>query len=519
MLFQHHIPNVSFRKWIWQDQENRLLLCLSATLIVAQFIVFKFLYPFPNFMPPDSYSYLDAAYQNKEINMWAIGYSKFLRLFSCFTNSHAALVWCQYGLLEASVFYFLFSVRYLLAPARWLFRLLLASSILNPLLPHISNFVSSDALFASLSLIWFTQLLWILCKPNLHLLLWHSIILLLAFMVRYNALYYPFISIAAVAFSQLRLKLKVLGVGLMALFLGAFICQTEYRYYKETNTVQFSAFGGWQLAANALYGYAHVKPESPVNLPARFRPLHTVVNQHMDSIRSLSIRPDKDVAIYYLWDFRSPLKVYLHDKWRKDTITPYFQQWASMAPLYADYGRYLMLQHPKSFLKYYMWPNLIKYYSPPPGFMGFYNLGDDVVDPIAVTWFGWKNNRIHNYFGKQLIRIAKYFSILTAIINLVFITSFIAFACSGGFRKCSYNNKLILWWMLHIWFCNMVFSVFSAPIELRYQLFPLIITHVFLGLILCFLVEEGKGARHVSGQEGHSGITSSTAELEVHTTQ
>src|SRR5690606_7000897 len=85
MSFQHHIPSISFRKWIWESREGRQLLTVSGTVILIQFIIFKYLYPFPNFLP-DSYSYMEAAFNNQFINMWPIGYSKFLRLFSVFTK-------------------------------------------------------------------------------------------------------------------------------------------------------------------------------------------------------------------------------------------------------------------------------------------------------------------------------------------------------------------------------------------------------------------------------------------------
>src|ERR1700691_3094352 len=146
MVFTGPIPDIAFIPWLRSNRENRWLLWLVSVGIIIQFIVFKFLYPFPNFMPPDSYSYLRTAYENDMINMWAIGYSKFLHLFSTFETSDVVLVWFQYLFLEAAILYFLFTIRYLLSPGRWLFRVLLVISVFNPLIPHISNFVSSDGL-------------------------------------------------------------------------------------------------------------------------------------------------------------------------------------------------------------------------------------------------------------------------------------------------------------------------------------------------------------------------------------
>lgn len=490
MLFTHSIQTMSFRRWVLWDRESRLLLKLSTILIVVQFILFKFLYPYPNFMPPDSDGYIEAAFYNYSINIWPIGYSKFLRLISSFSSSHYALILFQYILLEACLLYFLYTLRYLLLPGKWLFRVLIVCSVLNPLLPHIANFVSSDALFAALSLIWFTQLLWIIYRPGYQLLVFHSFVLLFAFMVRYNALFYPFISIAVFFLTNLPVRVKLLSTCVVILLLGSFIGHTSYKYYNYIGTAQYSGFGGWLMAANALYGYAHATLDPVEKVPARFQKLHAMVNQHMDSIRDLAPRPDEEVDIYYCWDEKSPLREYLGDRWIGDSTTVFFKRWATMAPLYADYGRFLIERHPVLFAKYYMWPNFVKYYAPPTKFMSLYNLGREDVSPMTAAWFGWEDNRIVPRYRDKAIRITEFFSILIAVINLVFMLSFIAFVCLSGFRRCTPCNKRLLWWMFVIWLCNMGFSVLSAPIEMRYQIFAMIITYPFAALLVECMIRE-----------------------------
>lgn len=489
MLFKEPIPSVQFKKWLWQDAENKRLHLFAAFCMIISFTWLKILYPFPNFMPPDSNSYLEAAFTNQFINIWAIGYSKFLRLVSCFTNSHFVLVLLQFIMLQASVLYFLFSLRYLFGPGKWVFRCLLAVIILNPLLVHISNFVSSDALFTTLSIAWFTQLLWIIYKPGKKVLVWHSIIILIAFTVRYNALYYPIISIIVIAFTGLSKRIKFLGIGLIILLLSIFIGSTQYEYYKKTGTVQYSAFGGWQMAANSLYGYAYAKPDDAEKVPMRFYSLHKLVNKHMDSLRRFPpfLRPDKEVAVYYLWDFKSPLRVYMNQTYRKDTATKYLERWATMGPFYAAYGRFLIQQHPYEFLKHYLWPNFIKYYAPPTKFMGSYNMENETVAPIVTTWFGWKNNKLPSYFKNRRIQIAEVFPIVFAVINLSFGLALLSFFSLGGFRNLNNSDRRILWLMVIVWFSNMVFSVFAAPIELRYQLFPMVLTLGFAWLMISYI--------------------------------
>src|SRR5581483_12291373 len=143
--------SLSFTHWVWQDRENRITIALSTVVSIAAFIWLKLLYPFPNFLP-DSYSYLKAAFNNQSINMWPIGYSMFLRLFSSFTRSDTALIFTQYLLLQTALLYFLLTLRYLLAPPKWTMRVILIASIANPLSLLISNFESISNKHVQLSI-------------------------------------------------------------------------------------------------------------------------------------------------------------------------------------------------------------------------------------------------------------------------------------------------------------------------------------------------------------------------------
>jgi hypothetical protein len=305
-------------------------------------------------------------------------------------------------------------------------------------------------------------------------------------------MYYPFISIGSILFAHASKRTKWLGIGFTAFLLLFFIGLTQYEYKIKTGTIEYSAFGGWQLAASALYGYAYANPDDPTKVPGKFRSLHTLVNKHMDSLRHLAARPDQEVGVYYFWDFKSPLRVYMNELLFKRSNSPYFTRWALMAPLYAAYGRYLIMKHPLPFLRHYVWPNLVKYYAPPAQFMALYNLGNKRVDSIAVTWFGWKNNKLPTRTYDLRIPVAQVFSLIAPVINVVFVASFLAFISLGGFRQCNACTKRVLLYTLIIWFGNMVFSIFTAPIELRYQLFPLLITFVWDVIFVAFIVQQTK---------------------------
>jgi len=421
--------------------------------------------------------------------MWPIGYSMFLRLFSSLTRSDTALVLTQYLLLQASLLYFLFTIRYWLNPAKWVFRIILFSCVSNPLSPLVSNFVASDALFTALSIIWLAQLLTISLRPTVNLLIRHAVILVLAIMVRHNALYYPLVSFACIGFTAMPLKARLIGWATILLLVGGSVGQSIYRYRELTGKAQFSAFGGWQLASNALYGYAYSGHPDPVNaLPQGLQSLHQLVNHHMDSVKRLSNRPDQEPGIYYLWDDKAPLKEYLRQKWAMDTITDDFSKWASMGPLYASYGTWLIRHHPGDYISRFLWPNIVRYYTPDPEFLHSYNMGSDSVEEIARFWFHFKTRKVRS--GAKDLPFISAFPITLALINLLFVLAFIGFAWLGGFRDTCIPFRRTLSWVAIVWLANMGFSVLASPIVLRYQLFPMLFTFIFTALLLGYVVHK-----------------------------
>src|SRR5580658_9499252 len=105
--------------YLWKNKVNRGWWVAGLAIFLVQFIVFKFKYPYANYMP-DSYSYLEAAAANTDVNMWPVAYSKFLRLISVFTHSDKVVVGLQYLFLQVSSLFFLFSLLYFQKIGKWL---------------------------------------------------------------------------------------------------------------------------------------------------------------------------------------------------------------------------------------------------------------------------------------------------------------------------------------------------------------------------------------------------------------
>lgn len=460
----------SFKYFVFR--KYGVIIWFAVICSTLQFVLFKSLFPFANFIP-DSYGYLDAALNNSDIHIWPIGYAKFLRLFRGITTSDTALVLTQYLFLQLTTVYFIFTLLYLLKPGKILSYILLIFFIINPLALSISNYISSDALFTSLSLLWTACLLWIVYLPKPFHVWLQSLVLFLAFTVRYNALYYPLVATIILLISRTPWRAKVTCIGLSILLIGTFIWHSGNEYKKLIGTTQFSAFSGWQIASNALFMYSRLRNNDNIP-PKQFTSLHRTTLKHIDSLKHLSIRPDSILGVYYLWNEKAPLQRHMEDIWGPGINSAvHFKEWASLSQLYASYGTYLIRHHPISYIKYYIYPNTVNYFIPPSEIFDYYNVEGNNVRPLAQFWFNYKSTSI-NGLSKET-KILRCFSILCTLVNCLFAYSVIMFILLKRFRKSNHLFRSIFYLAIILWLTNMIFSILASPIVLRYQIFPMTI--------------------------------------------
>ncbi|OMP80062.1 NAD(P)/FAD-dependent oxidoreductase [[Flexibacter] sp. ATCC 35208] len=478
-----------WKEWLQQPRYKTYgWLAIAAVLI--QWIVFKYLYPYASFINGDSYAYLETAYHNLTINTYPVGYSMFLRLVSVFTKSDTALVTVQYLIQQASLVGWLFSVFYFLRLGRAVEIILLCFWVCNPVFLYLANYVSSDSLFLTLSLVWFTILLWILFQPTKQLLFWHGIVIILAFMVRYNAMWYPIISVCVISLSQQSLIRKAAGIMWSLALIGLFGFYTAAEYQRTTGIRQFSPFSGWQLANNALYAYRYVDGTAVKKVPPRFQELDKTVRTYFDTTRDTDKYPQEllKASTVYMWDIRSPLQIYMLKQFRKDPLASSLKRWAKVGPLYKEYGSYLIRQYPVTFIQMYVWPNFLKYYAPPVEFLEQYSTGKDSVMPIAKAWFGYKSLRIKSRFKTMEVHVLDFFPVFTGAINILFVLSIISFFILEGYKQKKVLTKLVIiagsYWMM-----NLAFSVFASPIALRFQLLNIIIVLSCTSVIIEYIVK------------------------------
>lgn len=453
-------------------QKHRVALWIIAACLVIEFVVYKILYPHPNFMP-DSYGYLGAATKNESISTWPIGYSRFLRIESAFTKNDIVLVLFQYLFLQFSILHCLFKIDYYLPLKQsWLY-VLAGIFVLNPIALFISNYVAADALFTGLTLLWFCVLLDLLLQPMKWLVWIQAMLLILLFTIRYNALYYPVIATGVLLFAKLSWRIRLSGIGLMFLLIGLFVWHNEIQYRKLTGKAQFSPFGGWMLAGNALFMYSRL-PKDKEPPPAKFSGLQQLVDHHMDSLQKAKARPDSMMGIYYIWD--GPLRKYMNMTYKKDSTTGYFKRWAIMGGVYQEYGAYLIKKHLGEYARYFLLPNAGYYFSPPAEFLDIYNQGWDSVGVEVKDWFGYKDKYVKAY--SKRIDVAGYVSVVNTLLNIVFFVGLLGFLTLKGNQMVDAKFRVIIGLTLVVSLCNFLFSVTLAPIVLRYQIFSFVLIAV-----------------------------------------
>lgn len=479
-------------------KEHKTILLTSSILLILQFILFKIIYPFPNFLP-ESTSYIEAAKNHQPLNSWPIAYSKFLFIFHFLSHFHLLLVLFQYFFLELNILFFLFTISEAFDLNKKATSILFILNVCNPVILHISNFISSDSLFVGLSLCWFSLLMQLINKPRKTTFFLHVLVLILAFSLRYFALYYPLISIATILFLKMKASVKVSGISLIVFCISGYFFITVKKYQKYTNTTQFSSFGGWQLAANALYGYAHSPLDSLDQVPPEFRPLHKVVNEHMMWLNTFRERPDAYISIYYQWNDHAPLKYYMSINYSGDSTTGDFQRYAVMGKLYGSYGYWLIRRHPINYLRYFAIPNFIDYYAPDTEFMGSYNMGFDSVSNITMKWFDLKTARVYNRLHSKTILEIHPYTIFFPIVNVIFIVSLL-FTLSAKLIRQNLYARQIVRLTVAVWSSTILFGSLSAYVILRYEIFPFIITLTFSIVMLALLLRELKSDQVVSHQ-------------------
>lgn len=473
---------------------DRSYLVGATALSLILFFIFKLMYPHP-FMVMDSYVYIRPLVEGHSVNSFPMGYTWFLQLFSFFSRSATLLVWVQYLLLEASCLFFFFSLLRIFQPgAKWMKVLLFLFFFVNPLFLFCSNFIMSDALFTTLSILWITQLMWIMAHPRPYMIFTHALLLLLVFTVRYNALYYPFIASFILLATRMRPWLKVAAIVLQFVLIGGFIRYTRGEMERSSGIRQFSPFGGWRMANNALYMYGHVCQENNDTVPARFATLDYMVKRYFRAVKWVDDLSDaRSGGAFYAADGGSPLVQYKLRQYGQDSAFLDLRTFGQLAPLYSAYGTYLVRKYPGAYCRWFLWPGAIRYaISPTEVFSSlspFYLRQDDIGRQTS-SWFGLKTLMVSPAKIRLRTTILSPYPILLGMIHLAFIIGMLGFVIFGGLKKVGRANAWIVITVIAFWVTDFFFKITAGAIVLRHQLFLMILEFAFALVFLDFIARQ-----------------------------
>lgn len=474
------------RNPIWSNK----LLITSSILSIGIWIIFKKLYVNIN-MVYDSYYYIYAAEKKLNVNIWPIGYSYFIRLTGLITHSPLIFTTIQYIIFQLSLINFYFTINrfYKLPVLSTLLYCLLI--ILNPIIPYTCNFIMSDALFAGLTIFWFSNVLQLLHAPKIRTIVINVLLIISVIAVRYNSLYYPLISTAAFLLCKRNIIYKIAGIFSQVLLIYLFIAFISFEVKKIGGHYQFSPFGGWKIANNALYMYDHINNKS-INVPDKFSLINkTTINYfNNDHVNYNLLNIDYTSGSWYMFDNQSPLVIYMHAVTAPDTTQLGIIQFCKLSSLMQDYGGYLIKKYPIQYGKYFIFPNTMRYLIPPTEIywkLSPFNLRNDFLKVYPERWFGInsldapeKSIKFRNY-------IFNFYPSLVFTIHLLFLLSVLGFILFGSIKKSRPEIIRPIYLLLLFWLTDFGFNIFASGVVLRYLIITVLIEITFILLVLSVL--------------------------------
>jgi len=465
----------TYLAFIWKKEANREYLLYGLVICIVQFVVFKILYPYPDFYN-DSLWYIWAASANMDISVWPIGYSKFLSAFHALTVSDTALTVFQYFFMQLVLLNFYFTIIYFFKTGRWTRNVLFFFLLINPLTLYLANTVISDSLFGALTLLWLTQLIWLLQRPYVVQIFTQAILVFLCFSIRHTACYYPFISSVAFVLSRQSVWKKLSGILLSFLFPFLFIQYSKNAAYEFIGYRQSSLFTGWQLANNALYIYEYLPEDSMLFTTPETRELDRMARSFFRGKYFLKNRSSiyQFPGSYFVAQGEGPLKQYFFLHSRGLIAIDKVRDWGKMSTIFELYGRSIIMNHPLAYIRYFGAANARFFFLPPLADMQVYNGGQNKIYPIAREWFAYTSTEI-DCLAPGIQRYLMVYSSLFLLFNIYFWGQLVFVGLRTGIKSLLKANHCSYFILLAYLLINFLFSLFAAINVLRYQYIPMVI--------------------------------------------
>ncbi len=446
------------------------LISIGVLVLIAAFLLLKFCFPYPDFFL-DSYNYVRNAAQPEPVTYRPNGYPTFLTLTHSISDSGYFTVASQFLIYVFSSFFFFFSCDYLFGLPKkyknWLFALV----VFNPILLLQTNLVSSDSLFSSFTVIWFTLSLWCIVRPNLLVLVLQVIALAICFRLRYTALYFPIVAVLFFAISKANILFRFAGIALSLLIVYHFVEIQKDKMEENMGIRTLSGFTGWQIANNVLCYYKHVDVKAE-DLPTNeMKTLDIFVKHYIDSVGT----EEGSIHTDYLWSAKSPLKkymIYSANKLADETsyLRSYFYHWCISSVLYSEYAWTIIKFDPMAYVRYFMLSNLKNFMYPELEILRNYDVLHSPLPPETKAWFNYDIDNLECRFKNLQKNIIAPFPAIFLLLNVFNFSAIAVFFFKNIKRYKSVDKdtrRLFIAWCV-FYFSFALFCLFSTIVLLRY---------------------------------------------------
>jgi hypothetical protein len=470
------MPPSAFSKWFRKDYPY--------LVSILFFIVFKLLFPYPDAFL-DSVNYLQWGLTEAKIAFRPLGYSHFLMLFSGYGSNYINVVVVQYIVFLLSTKFFLDTLFSVFNPNNKIKWLCWVLTIFNPLNFFINNLISTDGLFISFSIVWMASLLHFLYfnKRRYLYLAIHLVSFILLFGLRYNALYYPVVSVLAFLFlKKEKILFKLIPCALTGIVFFMLYNSTCENSEKEVGTPILSGFGGWAMANNALHVYRVTTVDSEMWDDPESKLLHQFILKYKDSITDYGAV----VTDRFLWDKKSPLKQYLMRDLMMGKYPDYLNGWWNESVLYNNFGKSLIMHYPGAFIKGFYGPNLGNFFYSPPEVLTKYNTFGQHLEQSWQDYFGVKTNIFTTAYPsvqENFIKFIDVFYVPVSIITLL-CSLFVAFLYVKSLVKKQRLTTVFATMVILSGFyvISLLLLTFAHPVLLRY----VALLHIYFAVIPVF---------------------------------
>lgn len=467
-----HPPEDGFFRFLKEKKQTREII-IFIVLYGIVFALFRISYPYPDTYP-DTGNYVLCA-ENMEIGGYRpIGYSWFLYFCHLISAGIHFVYYAQFTLNVIASLFLLFTVKFFFRPLKNYFFLVASILIiLNPATLYLTNYLMSDSVFVSLTLVWIATAIWLIYKKSIWIFLLHLAVLFLLIQVRYSGLFFPLFSMIVLYISWGKTGKLVWIVP--ALVFAFVYSDTKKKTEKIFGTEVFSAFSGWQLANNAMHIVPHIDLE-PGEIKNRNNSyIHSIVVT-TDSSKF----PDKGITSNFLWDDSLALKSVLREI-RISRRMNYVKGWVYCGKVFKKYGQFLIMKYPLKYFRYFAIYNMKNIFYPPLEIFGRY-----VEYEPEETLSSWFNLGPEKFTPKWNFFI-KYISPKLSIMNLLLWILVILILIYAVFRiriiSFSDIQRKMFWILFAFTVVYLAFHVLASPITLRY-LVPLFNIKIIVPYIL-----------------------------------